>query len=236
MAAWIADRWLWKGISSLVVLGAAYAFAGDMPSDPDQPGTAAAQAEAPVAARRTPAPIAAAPSPLPSPAPAAAPILALAGDFAVQGVLAPDRPMGFGDYTWEDANIPQGELRIVVDLTSQRLYAYRGGIEIGRAAILYGADDKPTPTGTFKILQKKKDHVSNLYGAPMPYMLRLTNDGIAIHGSEVEEGYATHGCIGIPDEFAALLFREAQLGSKVLITNGWMRETYSTADVPANEA
>jgi lipoprotein-anchoring transpeptidase ErfK/SrfK len=75
---------------------------------------------------------------------------------------------------------------VVVDLAWQRLYAYRGGVEIGRAAILYGADDKPTPTGSFKILQKKKDHISNLYGAPMPFMLRLTNDGIAIHGSEVE--------------------------------------------------
>jgi hypothetical protein len=107
-------------------------------------------------------------------------MLAAANGFSVLGVLAPDRPMGAGDYAWEDAGVPQGELTIVVDLAWQRLYAYRGGVEIGRAAILYGADEKPTPTGTFKILQKKKDHISNLYGAPMPFMLRLTNDGIAI--------------------------------------------------------
>jgi lipoprotein-anchoring transpeptidase ErfK/SrfK len=142
------------------------------------------------------------------------PILAAGTDFAVAGVLAPDRPMGAGDYAWEDSGVPQGELRIVVDLAWQRLYAYRGGVEIGRAAILYGADDKPTPTGTFNILQKKKDHISNLYGAPMPFMLRLTNDGIAIHGSEVEDGYATHGCIGVPDEFAALLFGRPRSGRR----------------------
>jgi lipoprotein-anchoring transpeptidase ErfK/SrfK len=52
--------------------------------------------------------------------------------------------------------VPQGELTIVVDLAWQRLYAYRGGVEIGRAAILYGADDKPTPTGTFKILRRRR--------------------------------------------------------------------------------
>jgi lipoprotein-anchoring transpeptidase ErfK/SrfK len=66
---------------------------------------------------------------------------------------------------------------IVVDVQTQVVYVYRGGVEIGRSAILYGADDKPTPTGSFKILQKKRHHVSNLYGAPMPYMMRLTMDG-----------------------------------------------------------
>ncbi len=40
----------------------------------------------------------------------------------------------------------------------------------------------------------------------MPYMLRLTNDGVAIHGSNVRQGYATHGCIGVPTDFAKLLF------------------------------
>jgi lipoprotein-anchoring transpeptidase ErfK/SrfK len=69
----------------------------------------------------------------------------------------------------------------------------------------------------------------------MPFMLRLTNDGIAIHGSEVEDGYATHGCIGVPDEFAALLFKEAKIGTKVLITKDWMRQTYQALDAPAEE-
>ncbi len=40
----------------------------------------------------------------------------------------------------------------------------------------------------------------------MPYMLRLTGDGVAIHDSKVEWGYATHGCIGVPVAFAKALF------------------------------
>src|SRR3546814_12936008 len=71
-------------------------------------------------------------------------------------------------------------------------------------------------------MEKDEDHVSNLYDAPMPYMLRLTNDGVAIHGSEVEWGLATHGCIGIPTKFAALLFSQAGLGDHVIIKKGKM--------------
>ena len=147
-------------------------------------------------------------------------------DFAVRGILTPDRPLGPRDYVWEASGVPAGPLRIVVDLSAEMLYVYRGGIEIGRTYIIYGADDKPTPTGIFPILQKRKDHVSNLYDAPMPYMMRLTWDGIAIHGSAVAADAATHGCIGIPEEFAAILFREAKLGDRVMVTRGWMRAAY----------
>lgn len=147
-------------------------------------------------------------------------------DFAVRGILTPDRPLGPRDYVWEASGVPAGPLRIVVDLKAEMLYVYRGGIEIGRTYIIYGADDKPTPTGVFPILQKRKDHVSNLYDAPMPYMMRLTWDGIAIHGSAVAADAATHGCVGIPEEFAEILFREAKLGDRVMITRGWMTAAY----------
>jgi lipoprotein-anchoring transpeptidase ErfK/SrfK len=62
--------------------------------------------------------------------------------------------------------------------------------------------------------------VSNIFDVPMPWMLRLTNDGVSIHGSKVERGYATNGCIGVPDAFAQKLFRLAHLGDKVIITDG----------------
>lgn len=146
--------------------------------------------------------------------------------FKIETFLQPDRPLKARDYVWDAEGAPKARLRIIVDIEAQRLYVYRGGVEIGRSTIIYGADDKPTPTGTFPILEKDADHVSNLYDAEMPYMLRLTWDGVAIHGSEVDEWAATNGCIGIPDEFAALLFAEAKLGDQVLVTNGWMTEIY----------
>jgi lipoprotein-anchoring transpeptidase ErfK/SrfK len=94
---------------------------------------------------------------------------------------------------------------------------FRGGHEIGSAVILYGTDGKPTPTGSFTILQKDRNHYSRSYDAPMPYMLRLTNDGVAIHGSNVREGRATHGCIGVPLDFARQLFAVASKGDPIVI-------------------
>jgi lipoprotein-anchoring transpeptidase ErfK/SrfK len=94
---------------------------------------------------------------------------------------------------------------------------FRGTQEIGTAVILYGADGLATPTGTFPVLIKLKDHRSQTYDAPMPYTLRLTADGVSIHGSNVRWGYATHGCVGVPTAFAAKLFDAVSVGDDVLI-------------------
>jgi len=169
--------------------------------------------------------------PAPGP-PAEAPTLAKATpaeepppSFQVRSILNL-APLELGEYAWDDDGVPDGPIEVVVDLVWQRLYVYQGGIEIGRSSILYGAADSPTPTGIFPITQKDADHVSNIYGAPMPYMLRLTWDGVAIHGSKVRYGWATNGCVGVPEEFARLLFRKARLGDRVLITNYWHRDLY----------
>jgi lipoprotein-anchoring transpeptidase ErfK/SrfK len=108
-----------------------------------------------------------------------------------------------------------------VDLATQIISVFRSGHEIGTAVILYGTDGLPTPTGKFPILAKLKDHVSATYGdAPMPYTLRLTNDGVSIHGSNVRWGFATHGCVGVPKEFAAKMFDAVSTGDEVLIVSG----------------
>jgi len=135
----------------------------------------------------------------------------------VRSVLNITKPMRYGGYVWDEKGIPPGPLLIRVDLARQLLSVFRDGHEIGSAVILYGTDGKPTPTGSFPILQKAADYHSRTYDAPMPYMLRLTDDGVAIHGSDVRTGSATHGCIGVPVAFARRLFEQAQLGDKVVI-------------------
>ncbi len=127
-------------------------------------------------------------------------------------------PMQFGSFVWDEERIPKtGSVWVRVDLAHQILSVFRGGHEIGSAVILYGTDGKPTPTGDFTILQKAVDYRSRAYDAPMPYMLRLTDDGVAIHGSNVREGYATHGCIGVPLDFAKRLFAVMGKGDPVFI-------------------
>jgi lipoprotein-anchoring transpeptidase ErfK/SrfK len=109
---------------------------------------------------------------------------------------------------------------ITVDLDARVLSVFRGGYEIGATAVLLGTQDKPTPTGLFPITEKQVKHVSNLYDASMPYMQRLTNDGITIHATNVQNGYASHGCIGVPLAFAKKLFSVTAVGDKVYITRG----------------
>lgn len=155
-----------------------------------------------------------APQAAPKPAPVDSP-------FVVKSILPITEPIKFGQYFWDEARAPAaGPLVITVDLTARTISVFRDGHEIGAAAILKGYGDKPTPVGVFPITEKDADHISNIYDAPMPYMMRLTNDGVSIHGSKVEKGYATNGCIGVPEKFAKLVFGQAKLGDKVIVTDG----------------
>lgn len=157
--------------------------------------------------------VSAAPTVTPSPTPTPTP-------FVVRQILDLKKPLSHGDYVWDESTAPDGPIVITVDLAAQVVSIFRDGYEIGTAAIIYGADNMPTPLGVFPILEKDADHVSNLYDAPMPYMLRLTHDGVAIHGSDVRYGNATHGCIGVPTAFARKLFAATHLGDRVIVTNG----------------
>lgn len=147
------------------------------------------------------------------------PILLLPGgeQQSVRSMLESRRPFSFGDYIWDDEGVPAGPVWIRVDLQRQTLSIFRAGHEIGSAVIVFGENSKPTPIGVFPILQKKVDHQSTLYDAEMPYMLRLTGDGVAIHASRVRPGSATHGCIGVPLTFARLLYAQVKLGDRVAI-------------------
>jgi len=128
------------------------------------------------------------------------------------------RKMKFGEYVWNDKGIKDGDTWIMVDLSGQTMSVFRGRHEIGSAPVLYGADNKPTPLGVFPVLQKAQAHRSNLYDAEMPYMLRLSWDGVAIHASDVQNGQATHGCIGVPPAFARLIFDHIRVGDLVSVT------------------
>ena len=139
------------------------------------------------------------------------------GGQAIQSMLNIRTPMTYGEHRWDDAGVPAGPVWIRIDLHDQILSVFRAGHEIGTAVVLYGADAKPTPIGTFPIIARLKDHRSSAYDAPMPYTLRLTPDGVAIHGSNVRWGAATHGCIGVPTDFAAKLFDQVAVGTPVTI-------------------
>src|SRR4051812_39845781 len=138
-------------------------------------------------------------------------------DRPVKSLLAVKTPLHFGDYAWDDRGVPSGPTWIRVDLGSQLISVFRGGHEIGAAVVVYGGDNKQTPSGKLHILGKARDHRSSLYDAEMPYTLRLTDDGVSIHASSVRWGAATHGCIGVPLPFAERLFKATRLGDEVVV-------------------
>ncbi len=149
-----------------------------------------------------------------------------------RSILNVGKRLRYGDFVWNTKGIGPGPLAIRVDLNSQLISVFRGGNEIGVAVILYGSRRHETPVGRFPILAKLEDHRSATYDAPMPFTLRLTTDGVAIHGSEVRWGVATHGCIGVPLEFAGKLFRQAAVGDVVEVVAGGTNKVSQHSDRP----
>ncbi|WP_395716409.1 L,D-transpeptidase family protein [Prosthecobacter sp.] len=109
---------------------------------------------------------------------------------------------------WTGGNKPITSIAINVDV--QRAMLYSGDELVGWTYVASGIPSFPTPTGSFKILEKVKDKVSNLYGkgydangklvnsdfkqgrdllppggrfeaAKMTYFMRLTGDGVGMH-------------------------------------------------------
>lgn len=125
-----------------------------------------------------------------------------------------------GEYLWNATVANDEPLTIGISIALQRIHVYRGGTLIGVSSISTGKPGKETPLGDFRILQKAKWHRSNLYSnAPMPFMQRLTWDGIAIHAGW-NPGYpASHGCIRLPFAFARALFDMTVMGGSVSVAD-----------------
>ena len=144
---------------------------------------------------------------------------------AAQAATAADQPaapakLAPGRFVWRaDAAAQPGALRVLVSLPLQLAFVFKGDALVGVSSVSSGAPGYDTPTGTFPILQKDKDHRSNLYDAEMPYMLRLTWDGVALHAGKVTGEPASHGCVRLPAAFAKKLFEIADVGATVSIVD-----------------
>ncbi|WP_240956978.1 L,D-transpeptidase family protein [Pseudopontixanthobacter vadosimaris] len=210
MMRWIGGT---TALIGLTVGGFALSARNPSPAPSPDPAPAERAFAADAVAPNTDAPTA-------EPAPAAE--SAAANSLVIKRVLPIKGPIRYGEWHWDEAGVPDGPLIMTVDLDARVLSVFRGGYEIGATAVMLGTQEHPTPLGSFPILTKERHNVSEKYNnAPMPWTLRLTWDGIAIHGgAEVENGYASHGCIGTPDPFAAKLFAAASKGDRVIITRG----------------
>ncbi|MDQ3197902.1 MAG: L,D-transpeptidase family protein [Verrucomicrobiota bacterium] len=145
--------------------------------------------------------------------------------------------------SWYDDPKGRGEERILINLTKQQAFFYRGETLIGRTNISSGRREFETPPGKYRVIQKDADHVSNEYGqyvarsgavlvrdadvnrtlrpkgarfvgARMPYFLRF-RDGYGMHAGFVPRFRASHGCVRMPIEMAKHFFEAAEIGTRV---------------------
>ena len=132
----------------------------------------------------------------------------------------PDARLKPNQYTWEPDKSPAGPVGIIVDLTNQTLYVYRDGKLIGKTAASTGIKSHPTAAGSYTILTKNVEYHSEKYHeAAMPFMERLTWDGMAIHGGNNPGKPSSHGCVHVPLDFAEKLYGITQKGDTVLISD-----------------
>lgn len=138
---------------------------------------------------------------------------------------------------------------IRVDLSAQRAYLMNGSELAMDYPVATGRSEYPTPTGNFRILEKiKTDKRSSAYGriygadgelvnsnadsrkdpvpeggkfvgAPMPYWMRITWDGVGMHKGNVPRYPASHGCIRTHYKAVPTVFAKVRVGTRVTIVH-----------------
>ena len=107
----------------------------------------------------------------------------------------------------------------IVSIKTQQVTLYDTDGWILRAPVSTGTTGRETPAGVFAVVEKEKDHRSNMYDdAAMPNMQRITWNGIALHGGPLPGYAASHGCVRMPFGFAEKLFDKTRIGMRVIIS------------------
>lgn len=169
--------------------------------------------------------------------------LAGIGPVSPTGPRTPNSPVDNVSY-WDGAGVG-GSPSIRINLAEQKAYFYKGGQLVGVSMISSGREGYNTPPGRFKIIQKNRNHRSNLYGeiidaygvtinndadirtdkvppggkfvgAPMPYFMRI-HGGVGMHAGYLPGYAASHGCIRMPEHMAETFFANAPMGTPVTV-------------------
>ena len=146
-----------------------------------------------------------------------------ASDIASHAMLDMFQEFGFptlkpGQYVWHAVPESAGPERVVISLTDQLAYVYRGDTMMAVAAISSGVEGRDTPTGIFAVRGKTPMYRSKKYdNAPMPFAQFIDEYGVAMHAG-YNPGYpASHGCIRLPVAFANKLYTVTGVGTPVYI-------------------
>lgn len=103
-----------------------------------------------------------------------------------------------------------------VSLSAKRAWLVRDGqVYYGEASALGGRPETPTPTGTFRVEWKDKDHISQEFNAPMPNSVFFAPGGIAFHQGSLTTPSA--GCIHLSRKSSEVFFNHLNPGDEVQV-------------------
>src|SRR3954447_26343564 len=129
-----------------------------------------------------------------------------------------ERMLKPGQYAWRDVPEATGPQRVIISLSDQLAYYDRGATLVAVSTVSSGKPGRDTPTGIFSVLDKRPMYRSKKYdNAPMPWMQRIDQYGVALHAGYNPARPASHGCIRLPSAFAKKLYTVTGLGTPVYI-------------------
>ena len=108
-------------------------------------------------------------------------------------------------------------IHVMVSISKQRVYLMVGDDVAVDSPISSGRRGRSTPTGSFTVSEKDKNHISSLYHCPMKYFLRMSGMSFGLHVGQLPGYPASHGCVRLPEEVAKILFEKATIGTNVSI-------------------
>jgi hypothetical protein len=107
--------------------------------------------------------------------------------------------------------------RVEVDLSAQTATLMRDDATVKTAPISSGKKKFRTPTGEYVVTNKHRHWKSTLYGASMPFYLRLSCRDFGLHAGHLPGYPASHGCVRLRPKDAAEFFKQVPVGAKVVI-------------------
>lgn len=115
------------------------------------------------------------------------------------------------------AAVEKNGLHIIIQLRKQRGTFMHGNKALRSFRVCSGKRSTPTPKGHFHVMEKHKDHRSNLYNSAMPFFMRLTVDGVGLHQGPMRSVPSSHGCIRLHYDDARFLFNNCEVGTPVFV-------------------
>lgn len=146
------------------------------------------------------------------------------------------------------------DTKVIINLSEQRAYLVEQGRVTLISPVASGKPGWLTPTGNFRVFNKDIDHRSRSFGsvvdaygrvvnsnatptshipagghycpAPMPYFMEFS-PAVGMHAGYLPGYPASHGCVRMPRDFAALFFERVRTGTPVTVVGS----TYNLARV-----